>query len=81
MAGRSLCSVWKRWRQQGIPKICFCIVISFTMAVFTEAFDCLCSGLFHSLKVDAVHAVVSSCCFIYNSTASVSASLCSDDDF
>jgi len=37
----------------------FCIIISFSVPGFTETPDCWCSSLFQSVKVGAVHAVVS----------------------
>ena len=44
----------------GYSENMFCVVISFSVAGFTEASDCQCSSLFQSVTVGAVHAVVSS---------------------
>lgn len=44
---------------EGYSENMFCIIISFSVAGFTEASDCQCSSLFQSITVGAVHAVIS----------------------
>lgn len=62
MESKGLCSVLEKEEEvaAGYSENTFCIIISFSVAGFTEASDCQCSSLFQSITVGAVRAVKSS---------------------